>query len=507
MQPLRGPKKVDTAAMLLLMLIFFLPLACKGGGEPVESSAPKVITYPSPFKGNMRESRFIGVRVKSEKSFSKMVTLENGLKLVFKQSSLEKTRLSIYLKNPPLFQSSLSSGAEKIILLYLKGWIEEEMRSLPANEESPAGTIFYNKDLSGLSFEFDHKLYDSMVSIAGAALSLEELDRARLESLLAETKESFLQDMKEPEYMLDYRLSNYLFRFNRLSNHFAGNYISFRNLDVDRLAAHYRENIFAGRLSFLINGEKINEEATRAEPLSLLNSIKRGREVAGYEALPSELFESTPRFYKAPESVDKPAVNLKGFFKAPSFLNDDFFTFQVLLKIIEENLNNTQPAGNSIRLNSAMVNNINYGEINITLTEGGTVYNLLSLKRELERTVSEVALYYYMEDNDELIRNYSEQSEDNLVREELTKLLPYLKREIYREYNFTDIRETGKEIKFSSTLFLLNDFADNSIIKARIDSIKQSDLQRLAQRYLNTICWAITGSENELKRVSKDFLY
>lgn len=507
MQPYRGPKKTILVRLLIIMLISILPTACKGGGDQVESTAPTVITFPSPFKGNFRESRFIGVRVKSEKSFSRMLTLDNGLKLVFKQSSLEKTRLSIYLINPPLFQSSLGSGAEKIILLYLKEWIEEEAGKQLGSEEAPEGLIFHNKDLSGLSFEFNHKYYNSMVAIAGAALNLPELNKERLETLLTEAKESFLQNMKEPEYMLDYRLTNYLFKFNRLSNHFEGNFISYSTLDSDKLIAHYRESFFAGRFTFLINGENIDESATTAPALSTLSTLKESRMKAGYEALPSDLFESSPRFYKAPESPESPVVTLKGFFNAPSFLNDDFFSFQVLLKIVEENLNNTQPEANSIRLSSVMLNNINYGEINILLPEGGTVYSLLSLKRELERTVSEIALYYYMDENDELIRGYSEQSEERLIREELTRTLPYLKREIYRDYNFTDIHLSSKEIKFSSTIFLLNDFADNSIIKARIDSITKSDLQRLAGRYLSTICWAITAGENELKSVSKDFLY
>lgn len=507
MAPYKGPKKLFFAAAMALLLLSLLPTACKGGADSVESPAPTVITFPSPFKGNLRESRFIEVRVKSEKSFSRMQTLENGLKLVFKQSSLEKTRLSIYLKNPPLFQSSLSSGAEKIILLYLKEWIEEEGRRVFGSDEAPSGEVFHNKDLSGLSFEFDHKQYNSMVSITGAALNLPELDKERLATILAETKESFLENMKEPGFMLGYRLSNYLFRFNRLSNHFEGNYISFSTLDADKLAAHYRESFFAGRVSFIINGEKIDETATAVPALAALSSIKGGRNSAGYEALPSELFESAPRFYKPSQTNEEVPVTLKGYFNAPSFLNDDYFSFQAVLKIIEENLNNTQPEANTISLSSAMLNNINYGEINITLSEGATVYSLLSLKRELERTISEIALYYYMDEDNELVRNYSEQNEELLVREELTRTLPYLKRELYREYNFTDINQSSKEIKFSSTLFLLNDFADNSIIKARIDSIRQSDLQRLAERYLSTICWALTGSESELKRVSKDFLY
>lgn len=491
-------------ALIALSLLFS---GCKNGGDKRGEQTTPVITYPSPFKGNLRDNRFITVSVRSEKSHSRLITLENGLKVVFKQSSLEKSRLSFYLKNPPLFQNSLNAGAEKIVLRYLKEWIEGEALKLTGLEDTPQGTLIYNNDLSGLSFEFPHSYYRQMVAITAAALRLESLDRARLSELLAEERSRFFVNMKEAEYRLNYRQLNYLFKFNHLSNHFNGNFLSFNTLDGEKINSYYREMFFAERLLFLVSGESIERSSADIEELSALSGISGSIRNSLYESLTSENFEREPRFYEMPVSSEPSPLLLKGLFMAPSFLNDDFFTYQVLLKIIEENLAITQLQENRVLLQSKMVNGINYGELALSLQEGEAIYNLLSLKRELERNIGSTAVYYYMDENEELIREYSSQTMETLITKDIDKPLSRLKREVYLEYNFTDIRNLPKEVKFISTIFLLDDFADNSIIKAKIDSITKEDIDRTALKYLSSICWAIIGPKSELRKISRDFLY
>jgi len=434
---------------------------------------------------------------------TKELTLENDAKVIIKQSSNTNITISFYLKTPNLYQTRLDSGVEKIILLYIKEIFTNALLRNNLNLASDL-SIEGNTDFSRFSFAVDPVNVNKILSLFLDSLLIKEWDLNLLDEILSREKNNFINNYKtNNEFYINYSLEKYVFNANPVFNSFDGNSVSLVLLNFDTINEYYNNNFSGKRMLLLIYGNVDSNFNFNFVNFSSNFKIKDFSERT-YNRFVSSRFKLTPYYLPVKES-NKNAI-LMAFYKSPSFLNDEYFTYLVTLEILKENANLIFPETAKIRFDSMMINITNYGRILFYAKPENILQKILTFRRLIDFYKNGLGfLFYYDKENDSIIREYKNQTDDKLVSMNINYILRKAKNKVLSDYNFTDLNSVDKEKKYIAIYFLLNKEISYFNIKERIEIISYEDIVVLAKKIFTNFSWAVATDPEQLKKISKDF--
>ena len=478
----------------IYLLIFFMPYLL--------ISCVTTAKYSSIF--NNKDSKDIIIKeINNNKLYQEEVILRNNFRIILKKSSIPHIKISLYLKNPPLYQTPITSGVEKILLIYIKNIILEKTKDITKDLTCD---IYSNKDLSALSFSFDKKYLKDILKIITANLKTSNFNNKEINNIKDDCFKEFQTKMNDLTTILDYKLERHIFKTSSVQNRFDGNLISLKKIDTDDIVKYYKENFNTQRLVMIINGD-IEKKDFKIEDFKILeNSIYTSlKEEKIYNRFTTNSFMNEPMFYEG--NINKFSI-FKSLYKAPSFLNDEYFAYYIANLIFGENLyKNTLLRENPI-LSTEMINITNYGKISFKVSNENIVSTLLSFKKILQKSKENLGLFYYYGDNSfDVVKDYKLQNDQKIINKSLSIILDDYKKKVYESFNFSDINSNEKEIRFMSVYFLLNQIVSQESIKERINAISEKDIGKVYEKYFINFSWGVLSDKKNISNLSKDFFY
>ena len=483
------------------LFIFILLFSCK-----TVADFPSLFRQDSSLGQNLANKKIVIKEINNSKNYYEVITLKNGFKVILNQSDIARINISISLKNPPSYQSYTNSGVECLLLTYIKNIITEKVSKLNLKDFDFNTSIFANKDMSRLLLSFDKKEYlkdmlGYLYIFGDRKFDYDELDRIKVELL-----KNFNKTNDNYKMTLFDQSERNLFRSKKFQNNFWGNSLSLKLIKPEDVALYYRENFVIRRIMLFING-KIEKKDIKIEYFNYIennfaNNIEKDIDV---ERLSNKDFNNDPLFFNE---------NLKDisffvcFYRAPSFLNDEYFSYLIAIKILKNNLFDNTYLVEKPELISNMINLTNYGSISFLVKNRDLQSTLLSIKKIVEIQKKQFGYFKFYKDNtSDFTRDYKNQNENRLVN--LTSNFDFdnIKEEIYKEFNFDEINGEDKEIKFISTYFLFEQKIEPTMIKEKLDMITDKDLLKIFDNYFFNLSWYVLTNQEISKTISKDFFY
>ncbi|HOV13421.1 MAG TPA: hypothetical protein PK771_03975 [Spirochaetota bacterium] len=463
--------------------------------------------YSSLFSDNSKKKNLIIKEINNSKNYLEEITLKNGFKVILSQNNNEKISISIYLKNPPLYQTFLNSGIENILLIYIKNLIIEKLSKNLSIDQDVKISIFANKDLSKLSFLISQKKdIQYFLEIIGDSLIIENFDFNEILKIKNQVTLDYSNLIKDKKLNLNQLLERHIFKTKNLQSFFYGNSLSLKLIKPDDVAQYYKENFTIERLLLFVNG-KIQKNDFKVEYFDQFeNKFKNSnnKEVE-FERLSNKDFNNEPIFFQ--ENINDISF-FSIFYRAPSFSNDEYFAYLIVLKFFEENLIKNTYILEPPELLSNMLNITNYGTVLFSTKNRDIQSTLLSFKKILDVQKRQFGYFTFYKDNsNDLVKDYKNQNENKTFNITSSLDLENLKEKVYNDFNFNELDSENKEIKFVSAYFLAGQIIDYVLIKEKIDSITDKDLIKIFDNYFFNLSWGVLTNPETSKIISKDFFY
>lgn len=439
----------------------------------------------------------------NKKYFTKRLNLSNDARVIIKQSSNKDTRISFYLESPPLYQTRLNSGVEKIILLYIKEIFKSNLKKYKINLLTDI-IIEGNTDFSRFSFSVEKKDIYRILTIFLDSLIIKEWNIDIIKEILQKERDKFINNYKnDNNFFINYSLEKYVFNAHPVFNSFDGNNVSLNLIDSQKIEEYYNTYFSGQRMIIFIYGNVDSSFIYNFNKFENNFNIKDFSKRL-YNRFISSRFKLPP-YYLSRISSDKRSL-LMTFYKAPSFMNDEYFTYLVTLELLRENANFLFPETAEIKFDSMMINITNYGRTTFYASKDNILQKILTFRRLIEFYKNGSGfIFYYDKEKDMIIKDYKSQTDDKIASINIEYVLKKAKNKIFSEYNLSDINSENKEKKYISIYLLMNKEISYLNIKERIESITYDDIVVLSKKIFTNFSWAIVSDEEQLKKISKDF--
>lgn len=458
-----------------------------------------------------RLERNIELKVESEKKklFYKEITLRNGLKIIQKESSNNMVRFSFYLKNPLLFQTPLTTGVEKIVLMNIRDRIiDKTLQKLKRNDIIDV-EIYSNNDFSSLSFYINKEYSNKLLKIFVDSLRVTRFNYYELKHIIKQALNELSEDLKEPSKYLDYKLNNKVFKLSPLFNSFDGNLVSLRTIKPETIIRYYKNNFTSDRVIFMISGNVDEYDYDRIDFRGLELAFDNNSEIneqINYNELISDRFNSAPSYYGR-QNLNN-LCYISGINRAPSFLDDDFFSYYIAMLMLNDNFRTNTPEHTKPVFATIMINKINFGKIDFFAKNNDVELVLLTFKRAIEKLRKGIGSFYYRGDEkDSIIKDYRSFNERRVVESKIIGVLSEYKKLLLSRFNLSDMDNMKKERTFVSLYFLFGEVLDHEEIAKRIDEIQDEDVIKACKKYFENISWGMVASLAVTSSLSKEFFY
>jgi predicted Zn-dependent peptidase len=463
------------------------------------------IHYSSLFKNNPGKQNIIIKEIVNKINYQEEITLKNNFKVLLKENENKNVKFSLYLKNPLLYQTQLNAGIEKIILVYIKNILFDKFKNRLRYKNIPEITITSNKDFSSLSFYSEKENIKSALSAFAESLKITSFNSIDINKIRDEQYVYLSKLQSDNDFSLDSRSERHIFKSSPIQIPYEGNSISLKILNNNEISNYYKNYFNTNRILLFINGN-ITKKDFLISDFNLYENLFLNSNISNpvYEKFESKLFIVPPIYYTKQKSDN--FSYFESIYNTPSFLNDDYFAFLIANKILYDNFIMCSDIENRPVFSPQMVNMTNYGKLIFKSEEKNTENVLLSFKKVLDITKKGIGVFYYWKDSQSNItKNYNEQDEDKIIIKNISSVIDSYKKELFENFNFTNINTLEKEQNFISIYFLLNQIIDTAVIKDRIDSISENDIKNMFQKYFNNFAWSILSSDKTLKNLSTDF--
>jgi predicted Zn-dependent peptidase len=463
----------------------------------------KTLYYSSLFKKIPGKQTLITKDITSKKNYQEELTLKNSFKILLKESDMKNVRLCFYLKNSPLYHTQINAGTEKIILSYLKNSMIEKFNLRIGR--IPEIEIYSNKDVTSLSFYIDKENVKTAINIIAESVRISSFNPAEINRLKDELLNYFNKRQKDLIVNLDSKFERHVFKSSPVQIPFDGNSISLKVISQNDISAYYRNNFNVKRMLLFIYGG-ISKKDFLISDFAAFENLNFNMNPAdlSYEKIESKIFNTQPQYYPNP-SKDNMSY-YEAIYDSPSFLDDDYFAFLIANRIMSDNFSACSEATEPVSCSPGMLNISNFGKLQFKSDESNTVDMLLSFKKILAKTKKGTGIFYYWKDSvDNIVRDYGKQDENHINIRTLSSVIDGYKKNIFEDFNFTNINSRDKEINFISIYFLLNQMLDSSLIKERIDTITENDILKIYQKYFNNFAWSVMSSDKMINNLSVDF--
>ncbi|MCK4798698.1 MAG: insulinase family protein, partial [Spirochaetes bacterium] len=413
--------------MFLIICLSFLSITCK------------TTYHPSIFRGVLDKKVVISVEKNRQELFLKKIVLKNDFKILLKQSNNNRICYSIYLKNPCLFQTPLTSGVEKILLLYIKNRILNKTKQKFKTNDFLNIEVYANKDFSSLSFNINKKYSKKILQIIIDSIKITRFNYNELKLIIKDNYTNFINQLNNPAFYLNYKIYNKIFKSSVLFNSFEGNLISLNSLSPEDIIKHYKNHFTTDRLLFVITGNIEKNDFEKNNFINLEQFFYKNNDYEKeYSTLISNKFQNPPKYYSLKKI--KESCYLSALYKAPSFLDDDYLAYYIAMLILKDNFTQNSFEYTEPAFLSKMINTINYGEISFYSKNDSIELNLLSFKKVIEKLEEGTGLFYYTGDNtNDIVKDYRLFDENKIIIKSLSLILPKYKKKILEEYNFSDM--------------------------------------------------------------------
>jgi predicted Zn-dependent peptidase len=465
----------------------------------------KTFNYSSVFKKNPNDKLIITKEISNNPYYQEEIVLKNNFRILLKQSSLKDVRICLYLYNSPLYQTQLNSGIEKLILLYVKnsfiGKIKEKLSQNPIYDID----IFSNKDISSLSFSVKKESLNSIFRLFNESLKISKFNKSQVNEIKNEQLKIFRKLNSQNEYFFEQRVERHVFKGLQIQIPFEGNLVSLRTINAEDILKYYINNFNSGRMLLLITGDINNKDFNVADFTFYENNfISRDYVKKTYNKIESSFYNIEPAFFDA--SMDKNTVYLSSLYQAPSFLNDDFFSFYIANKILKSNFENTFNVPATFSFSTEMINSTNYGRFFIKIPINQYRETLMTFKKDVIKEKQGEGLFYYYGDNSgDIVRDFNLQKDEKIVSRKISQVLDQYKKEVIKDFDFSNIDTVEYERKLISLYFLIDQFIEISLLEERINSITDEDISRVFEKYFNIFAWNVFSDKTSINSFSKDY--
>ncbi|MCG8572367.1 MAG: hypothetical protein MJB14_19725 [Spirochaetes bacterium] len=461
--------------------------------------------YPSLFRGKIKQENIIQIQQKQSVKNREIIRLKNELPIIIQNTETPDFRFSIYLQNPPLYQTYINSGTEKLLLLYIKETMTQKITNKYGSDFYFDIILNANHDFSSLIFNCHRDNYEKILSIIWESLMIKEINQRIFDIVNQKLQEDFQKYIQFEKNLIQQNFSSFLYKTENLSSQFYGNTISLSLITKTSLLTYYQNSFFVKRLVAVITMDIKNKQKIIKQLNESTSNFSFSQENKEYQLISKSIYQQNPKYY--PYQKELTSVFFTGYFDAPSFLNDDYFTFLILMKILNKVTQLNISQNDAINWNSKMINLINYGEISGKCNEEKMIFYLLTLKRIFQDLQDNKKIYYYENEQGQIIDDFLKQTKQYQKEIKLNSLITEMKNQLYQEFNLSEIETYEKESKLISLFFLLGEFYKNTVIKQKIDQVNEEMVIEVFNKYLKDISWAVLANPEYLQNLSYDYFY
>ncbi len=471
-------------------------------------SCKSTVEYSSIFNYKNKKNQVIIKEINNNRNYVEEITLNNGFKVILNQNNSKKIDFSIYLKNPPLYQTNINSGVELIILLYLEDLITGKIKQNSSISDKVESSVFGNDDISRLSFSIENKKdFEIFLDILGSSLRIDNFNQEKIETIRKKVLKNYYSYVSSNKVDFHRLLERYVFRTSKLYNSFYGSLLSLKLISVSDIEKYYNNSFFSERFLLFINGN-ISKKDFKIEYFeyfeNYFNNVE-GKNTIQYERISNKDFIKDPAFF---EINSKEISTFQFLFRAPSFLNDEYFSFLIALEFLKENFYNNAYIIDKPLISSKMINIVNYGSFLFSAKNRDIQSSLLSFKKIVEVSKKQFGYFnFYFDQTTDFTKDYKNQNENKVYNVTTSAHLDVLRERVFKEYDFNEINTVEKEIKFVSVYFLIGQIIDPFVVKEKIDAVRSDDIIKIFDNYFTTPAWGIYSSSQTEKNISKDFFY
>ena len=368
--------------------------------------------------------------------------------------------------------------------------------------------IYGNKDISRLSFTiYNIKNIETFLEIIGSSITIEKFDIDKIDKIKKNVIKNYNSYIASNKINLTLMLERFVFKTNKLQNSFYGNSLSLKLIKPEDMVKYYNEFFTIERLLLFVNGN-ITKNDFRIEFFDYFenqfNNTNYNNNIQ-YERVFNRDFDKEPVFFK---HNLKDVSFFEFFYRAPSFLNDEYFSYLIALEFFKENFYKNSYIIEKPEISSSMINILNYGSVLFSSKNKDIQSSLLSLKKIIEVSKKQYGYFnFYVDSTTDIIKDYKNQNENKIYNITTSIDLKTLKEKIFQSFNFYEIDTVEKEIKFVTIFFLLGQIIDPFVIKEKIDLVTDKDIIKIFENYFINLSWGIYTNPEMIKNISKDFFY